>query len=469
MYSAMPGPTPWQQNGAMNGNYGGYIPVQTVRQSFTPSMPLPPPPSYVPTPLSNYAPPPPPPGLTSTLAPAPQPKKTEWSTAIREYVQRSFLDSNKLDGIDRPDVEAKLKAVITAAKQNGTIDLINWSIMPLPQQMLLDERKRSVLAPPPPIPSWLPGNNAPQPPHSHTPPQETLRKRKSSELTTDDVNTGSTPPWRKKNGNAFEDRITFAPSNEKRQKKDHIGNITSKFGADLESRKKRFEDTRSGSNSPHTAIFMHNGQSLASQDTGSGPIVGRSQKLEKNYFRLTSAPNPDDVRPLEVLRKTLDHLKKKWRTDANYTYICDQFKSLRQDLTVQHIKNDFTTNVYEIHARIALEKGDLGEYNQCQTQLRGLYKQNLGGHPVEFKAYRILYFIHTCNRSDMNDVLSDLTTADKQEPAIKHALAVRSALALGNYHQFFKLYLAVPHMGAYLMDMFVARERLVALAAICKS
>lgn len=379
------------------------------------------------------------------------------------------MDANKIDGIDRADVEAKLKAVITAAKQNGTIDNIDWSTMPLPQQMLLEERKRSVLAPPPPIPSWLPGSITAQPLNSRIPPQEALRKRKSSELTTDNDDTGSTPPWRKKNGNAFEDRVTFAPNNDKRQKKDHLGNITSKFGADLESRKKRFEDTRSGSNSPYTGTFMHNGQSLASQDTGSGPIVGRSQKLEKNYFRLTSAPNPDDVRPLEILRKTLDHLKKKWRTDANYTYICDQFKSLRQDLTVQHIKNDFTTNVYEIHARIALEKGDLGEYNQCQTQLRGLYKQNLGGHPVEFKAYRILYFIHTCNRSDMNDVLSDLTPADKQEPAIKHALAVRSALALGNFHQFFKLYLAVPHMGAYLMDMFVARERLAALAAMCKA
>ena len=141
---------------------------------------------------------------------------------------------------------------------------------------------------------------------------------------------------------------------------------------------------------------------------------------------------------------------------------------MRQDLTVQRIRNEFTVTVYEIHARIALEQGDLGEYSQCQTQLRALYSQNLGGHPTEFKAYRILYFIHTCNRTDMNDVLSELTTADKAERAIKHALDVRSALALGNYHRFFQLYLDTPNMGAYLMDMFVARERLAALAAVCK-
>jgi hypothetical protein len=184
---------------------------------------------------------------------------------------------------------------------------------------------------------------------------------------------------------------------------------------------------------------------------------------------LTSAPNPDTVRPLPVLQKALDLLKKKWKQEGNYTYICDQFKSLRQDLTVQHIRNEFTVVVYEIHARIALEKGDLGEYNQCQTQLRVLYQQKLGGHPTEFKAYRILYFIYTRNWTAMNDALADVTAEDKKTSAVKHALDVRSALALGNYHRFFQLYLDTPNMGAYLMDMFVDRERLTALASICRA
>jgi hypothetical protein len=198
------------------------------------------------------------------------------------------------------------------------------------------------------------------------------------------------------------------------------------------------------------------------------PVIGTNSRLEKSYFRLTAPPKPETVRPLHVLEKTLSMLRQKWKSEKNYNYICNQFKSLRQDLTVQHIKNAFTVKVYEIHARISLEKGDLGEYNQCQTQLKALYAQGLEGKPAEFKAYRILYIVYTCNKTDMNDMLAELTLADKSHPWIKHALDVRSALALGNYHKFFKLYLAAENMGSYLMDMFIERERLNALANISR-
>ena len=49
------------------------------------------------------------------------------------------------------------------------------------------------------------------------------------------------------------------------------------------------------------------------------------------------APNPEKVRPLYILRQTLTLLKRKWQQEGDYTYICDQFKSLRQDLTVRQL------------------------------------------------------------------------------------------------------------------------------------
>ncbi|KAI8976199.1 SAC3/GANP/Nin1/mts3/eIF-3 p25 family-domain-containing protein [Pilobolus umbonatus] len=198
-------------------------------------------------------------------------------------------------------------------------------------------------------------------------------------------------------------------------------------------------------------------------------MEGTSHDLEKAYFRLTSAADPTKVRPLAVLRKAFKMLRKKWKEEANYNYICEQFKSMRQDLTVQQIRNEFTVRVYETHARIALEKGDLGEYNQCQTQLKYLYEQGIEGSADEFLAYRILYMIFSQNQSDINAMLEEMCNTNDHSECVRHALMVRSSLAKKNYHRFFRLYEEAPNMGGYLMDQFVDRERIEALIVICKA
>lgn len=413
---------------------------------------------YSSAPVSQYTQPlPPPPGL-STSVPVAKKKKIDWPQPVREYVQRSFDPSNMMPDVAKVDMENKLKETISAATDSNSLSTIDWNSLPLPQQMIRTERAQT---------AWQQqslsllsrGTGLPQVPYAVD-----SKKRKSEGDFRYEEESAPSPPWRNTNNqNAFESRISQPAANPPRfNKRQALGDeaplkVSSKFQKNLDKRQKKFDGG-------YVSTYRS-----PSPQPGSGPVVGRCEVLEKRYLRLTSAPNPDLVRPLHILKQTLDLLKKKWRKEGNYSYICDQFKSMRQDLTVQHIKNKFTVEVYEIHARIALEKADLGEYNQCQTQLRALYAQNLGGNPVEFKAYRILYFIHTCNRTALNDALADLTIAEKEKAPIKHALNVRSALALGNYHRFFRLYLETPNMGAYLMDMFVVRERLAALSNICKA
>lgn len=394
-----------------------------------------------------------------------KPQKVSWSPDVRLYVQRAFEPDNAIPGIDLPMMQEKLKVVITAAAETGNLQGVDWSTYPLPQHLIQAERDQAALNGV--HTAVLANHNAPDYGYLNGTVAGN-KKRKTADVEMSDAEPlETTPPWKKKDTKgALEDRLTGKTKIKTKKEKKAEMFRAQELGANadvLERRRQRF-----GVMSPEPSPFLSS-RDQSSEPVRTGPLVGTCQKLEKSYFRLTAPPAPDTVRPLPVLEKALVHIRRKWIKEHNYNYACDQLKSLRQDLTVQHIQNALTVEVYEVHARIALEMKDLGEYNQCQTQLRALYKSKLGGKAEEFTAYRILYIIYTCNRTDMNNVLADLTTADKQMPGVQHALQVRSALASGNYHKFFRLYQDTPFMGAYLLDMIIQRERIAAMAAICRA
>uniref|UniRef100_A0A7S3YM12 PCI domain-containing protein n=1 Tax=Heterosigma akashiwo TaxID=2829 RepID=A0A7S3YM12_HETAK len=206
-------------------------------------------------------------------------------------------------------------------------------------------------------------------------------------------------------------------------------------------------------------------------------VKGTCVNLEKRYFRLTSAPDPSTVRPPPVLEEAMLRLKKLWKDqEKDYEYVCDQLKAVRQDCTVQQIRDGLAVDVYETHARIALEEGDLNEYNQCQTQLKELYASGAPGHEMEFTAYRVLYYVNMQDNqknqdgsTEMLKMLKALRPAQRADPAVAHALRVRQAMAEDDYHLFFQLYEDAPNMSAYIMDLMLDKIRVKALQRVVKA
>uniref|UniRef100_A0A7S3L1P7 SAC3/GANP/THP3 conserved domain-containing protein n=1 Tax=Amphora coffeiformis TaxID=265554 RepID=A0A7S3L1P7_9STRA len=299
------------------------------------------------------------------------------------------------------------------------------------------------------------------------------KKAKKSALSTDDNYYG--PSSTSKSTNP-----SVSPKNKKWKRGD---SGFDKSNSALSERAKRFASSLS-----NTPSFCEDDEILATQ----GPIVkGTCQILEKDYLRLTSAPRPELVRPKLILEKHLTNLlaeRKDEKHRREYLWFCSQLKALRQDLTVQHIRDSFTVLVYETHARIALEEGDLNEYNQCQTQLQYLYEQfeTEGGEEGkkalvnrdEFVAYRLLYSVllthnekYRGGSSDLLKLLQSLTATQRQHPAIQFTNRIRAAVAEGNYHRFFTSLKSSDggSHATYLLQRLVPPMRKMALPILIKA
>jgi hypothetical protein len=207
-----------------------------VRQSFS-----------SPTPQYYVPPPPvPPPAMAQET---PKKPKINWPQPVREYVQRSFDQSNLLPDVTRPEMEAKLKDTISASTDAGTLETIDWANLPLPQQMIREER---LLA------SWqqqsvdfhVAANNG----------LTSSKKRKSQELAGPDENS---VPWRA-NKRGLEDRVTFDKTVLNDNKK-----ASSKLNKALEKRQKRFDGG-----------YKSSWRASPSPEPSSGPVIGTCQNLD---------------------------------------------------------------------------------------------------------------------------------------------------------------------------------------------
>ncbi|TDL23672.1 hypothetical protein BD410DRAFT_856434 [Rickenella mellea] len=364
-----------------------------------------------------------------------------WPQPLKEWVARCL---GQMTDANRTEAQAELREVIADAFAKKTLWTTDWagvqlqSLLPRQQPML--KRKHD------------------DKPISNKKKKSALAKNGTSQVNTDPNDQAALHRRAER----------FQREHEIERQKAQRGQPFSQVNPHNNNLFNRIHtDSRSASPLPWTAEGPEARGSNVDWDRYT--IIGTSQNLFKDYLRLTTEPDPKDIRPYKVLQETLVELKKRWRENNDYPWICNQFKSIRQDLTVQRIKNEFTVQVYEIHARMALEAGDMVEYNQCQAMLKSLYELGIPGCHDEFTAYRILLLLHGKNRSEMNLFVGQLTGKQKASTVIKHALEVQTALSTNNYHAFFELYSNAPNMGAYIMDHFVDRERTKAMMVMTKA
>ncbi|XP_034944255.1 leukocyte receptor cluster member 8 homolog [Chelonus insularis] len=428
----------------------------------------------------------------------------DWPDSLKNYVNRCYEKCKT--AVDKDQVEIILKGKITRAANDGSLWCKDWDEEPLPsihseRMTMTIKAKTPIVKPNNPL-TVSPGtlrktglstslgarlgarlsmghgrsksrtrskSKSRSRSSSHSPPARKYRRSSSSSSSVSDRGHDHKSSSKTKKSNRSKTHSTKKVKKNK-QSKSHFYSefgLATGNGEELGSKEKlqqraaRFNDsvTRTSINKDDNVEFDFTGLH----------IIGTCKDIEKPYLRLTSAPAASAVRPVSVLQSSLAHVKKRWKLEQDYRYACDQLKSIRQDLTVQGIRDAFTVHVYETHAHVALERGDHEEFNQCQTQLRMLYQDVGGENRCEFIAYRILYYIFTKNTQDLTTILAALTDEDKKDDCIKHALKVRSAWWLGNFHIFFKLYMTAPRMAGYLMDWFIARERKIALKHMIKS
>jgi hypothetical protein len=359
-------------------------------------------------------------------APA-QPPQDKWPPKLQTFVENSFKQCN--GEYERTCMQNTLKMIIQNATKNNRIWSTDWDGQPLPRVTSL------------PTGSIKTDN----------------KKDSSASSAKDDDRRGSNRQTRKMRRKIAEPEAGEADLEADREAR--------------EKRHKRFIEMERG-NTGSSNAGMNNDLDGETKFMSSEAVVGTCMEMEKMYIRLQSMPDPATVRPERVLVKWAERLQVKYDTDeADWEWISDQFKAIRQDMVIQHIRSANAITAYETNARLALQEQDYPEFYKIQSFLMGLYKDNPDwrANEAEFMAYRLFYWMLNNNTVDMTKDIRNMDTQVKQHPCIKHAVRLHQALELSDYVSFFRLYSETANMGKCIVDTLRDRMRTRALRVVLRA
>lgn len=201
------------------------------------------------------------------------------------------------------------------------------------------------------------------------------------------------------------------------------------------------------------------------------PLLKNNTFVLQRYSIYLQNADPATVRPLHILHNSFNHVLAVFKKNNNYDYVSEQLKSIRQDLTIQGIRNDFTVRVYEENARLAILNKDRGEFNQCQTCLKQLYKEGIPGNETEFIVYNILYLTFMKSHLEMVSLISSICPSLKSKDFINSSIKLYIAHVNSDYIKFFKIYrrlLELP-LAKCLIDLFIDVPRISGFKAMISS
>lgn len=192
-------------------------------------------------------------------------------------------------------------------------------------------------------------------------------------------------------------------------------------------------------------------------------------------------------------------MKEKHDKGVSWTgYLNEQMKSIRLDIVVQAIANDFALEVYELNARWCLENDDLAEFKRCLLRIQE-FTEHLdltSSNTTEFTCYALLYHLLSEDLPALSGELTQLSISSSKAPkpsnlsgassstapnpsknsangaskdpqdAVRHTRAVCDAFINSNWYRFFQLTKIHFFLEKHILDVVSERLRLTALLSV---